>query len=298
MAGQQARLQGLVHALLGSRALQGTAAAGHSTPPSSAALLLGLLPCWVAALAQPSTASRALPPASWLQYLSAVLLLRALRRSRVPPRLHLPTGDELRSLSGTFGILTVFYAAKNFSYLLLQVGPEAGQGGAAAQQAHLLPASPEARLHCMQPSNRQGVLIVQLFVYRSLLMRLLAARPMPRRARRRASRPCCWPPTSPSGPFGASSPSPTPPWNRPPWPSCRPPSAQPIGRRRRAPCCCWGPPAASWAAAWLWASRRWRRSCLPPTRRCGAPCSRWGCRACWPCCAVAWTWPPPASCLA
>ncbi|KAL4431117.1 hypothetical protein ABPG75_006373 [Micractinium tetrahymenae] len=54
------------------------------------------------------------------QYLSAVLLLRALRSSVVVPRLHLPTGDELRSLSGTFGILTVFYAAKNFSYLLLQ----------------------------------------------------------------------------------------------------------------------------------------------------------------------------------
>lgn len=67
-------------------------------------------------------------PPHWLQYLSAVLLLRALRRSRVPPRLHLPTGNELRSLSGTFGILTVFYAAKNFSYLLLQASHEAGPG--------------------------------------------------------------------------------------------------------------------------------------------------------------------------
>jgi len=55
------------------------------------------------------------------QYLGALLLLRALRRSAVRPRLLVPSGAELRALLDTFGVLTIFYAAKNFCYLLLQV---------------------------------------------------------------------------------------------------------------------------------------------------------------------------------
>lgn len=55
------------------------------------------------------------------QYLGAVLLLRSLRRSAVRPRLLVPSGSELRALMDTFGVLTIFYACKNFSYLMLQV---------------------------------------------------------------------------------------------------------------------------------------------------------------------------------
>lgn len=55
------------------------------------------------------------------QYLGAVLLLHALSRSAVRPRLLVPSGAELRALLDTFGVLTIFYACKNFSYLLLQV---------------------------------------------------------------------------------------------------------------------------------------------------------------------------------
>ncbi|KAI7844559.1 hypothetical protein COHA_001917 [Chlorella ohadii] len=54
------------------------------------------------------------------QYLGAMLLLRTLRRSAVRPRLLVPSGAELRALLDTFGVLTIFYAAKNLCYLLLQ----------------------------------------------------------------------------------------------------------------------------------------------------------------------------------
>ncbi|PSC76204.1 armadillo repeat-containing 8-like isoform B [Micractinium conductrix] len=54
------------------------------------------------------------------QYLGAALLLRALRRSRVVPHVRVPSRAELAALLDTFGVLTVFYAAKNLSYLLIQ----------------------------------------------------------------------------------------------------------------------------------------------------------------------------------
>ena len=64
---------------------------------------------------------RHLLPSSLLQYLGAVLLVAALRRSRVSPHLLLPTATDLRALLRTFGVLTVFYACKNLCYVLLQV---------------------------------------------------------------------------------------------------------------------------------------------------------------------------------
>lgn len=78
-----------------------------------------------------------------------MLLLRALRRSRVVPRLHVPTADELRLLSGTFGILTVFYAAKNFSYLLLQVG--SWPAGRVSEAALQLSDALQTTVACVQP---------------------------------------------------------------------------------------------------------------------------------------------------
>lgn len=59
-------------------------------------------------------------PLPCLQYLGAVLLVRALRRSRVQPRLLLPTAAELQDLFSTFGVLSFFYFSKNCCYLLLQ----------------------------------------------------------------------------------------------------------------------------------------------------------------------------------
>lgn len=56
------------------------------------------------------------------QYMSAGLLLHALRRTRVAPTLRVPSASELRALLDTFGVLTLFYAAKNLSYVMIQVG--------------------------------------------------------------------------------------------------------------------------------------------------------------------------------
>lgn len=63
-----------------------------------------------------------------MQYLGAALLLGALSRSRVPPRVRIPSLAELRLLADTFGVLTLFYGAKNLSYLLIQVGCFVGRG--------------------------------------------------------------------------------------------------------------------------------------------------------------------------
>jgi hypothetical protein len=54
--------------------------------------------------------------------MSAGLLLHALRRTRVAPTLRVPSASELRALLDTFGVLTLFYAAKNLSYVMIQVG--------------------------------------------------------------------------------------------------------------------------------------------------------------------------------
>ena len=58
--------------------------------------------------------------AARLQYLGMAMLLRALGKSRVPPRLQLPRWPELRAFLDSFGILSVFYFCKTASYLLLQ----------------------------------------------------------------------------------------------------------------------------------------------------------------------------------
>ena len=68
------------------------------------------------------------PPALCAQYLGAALLLGALSRSRVAPRVRIPSLSELRLLADTFGILTLFYGAKNLSYLLIQVRWLCGAG--------------------------------------------------------------------------------------------------------------------------------------------------------------------------
>jgi hypothetical protein len=62
-----------------------------------------------------------------LQYLGATLLLRALRHGRVMPSLRVPSSAEMQNLLRTFGVLTIFYAAKNLSYVLIQAcGGHAG----------------------------------------------------------------------------------------------------------------------------------------------------------------------------
>ena len=88
------------------------------------------------------------------QYLGAALLLGALARSAVRPRLRVPSGAELRALLDTFGILTVFYAAKNFSYLCLQARALCA-GGWGLQGASLPSTRTHARLHApsMQPQH-------------------------------------------------------------------------------------------------------------------------------------------------
>lgn len=69
------------------------------------------------------------------QYVSATLLLfRACTRSRVVPRLVLPTVGEIAQLVRYVGTLGVFYVAKTSSYLLLQAS--AAKMAATALAAH------------------------------------------------------------------------------------------------------------------------------------------------------------------
>ncbi|KAG7672119.1 putative Protein DETOXIFICATION 46, chloroplastic [Nannochloris sp. 'desiccata'] len=54
------------------------------------------------------------------QYLSAVMLLRALQNSKVKPPLELPLRQEVAALMATASTLGIFYIAKTTSYLFLQ----------------------------------------------------------------------------------------------------------------------------------------------------------------------------------
>jgi len=54
------------------------------------------------------------------QYLSAVLLLRALQNSKVKPPFELPSKQEVTALMATASTLGIFYIAKTTSYLFLQ----------------------------------------------------------------------------------------------------------------------------------------------------------------------------------
>ena len=54
------------------------------------------------------------------QFLSALLLLHALQRSRVPPPIELPSREEIRALMVTASTLGIYYIAKTTSYLFLQ----------------------------------------------------------------------------------------------------------------------------------------------------------------------------------
>ncbi len=62
------------------------------------------------------------PPCN--QYLAVLLLLRALFRSRVRPLAETPPSDALVTLLRSFSLLGVFYFAKTFCYLMLQVSSE------------------------------------------------------------------------------------------------------------------------------------------------------------------------------
>lgn len=92
----------------------------HSVPCSAARDHLASAACFPAC--RPSAPLSPCSRTLRVQYLGAALLLRALRRSRVVPRVRVPSRAELAALLDTFGVLTVFYAAKNLSYLLIQVG--------------------------------------------------------------------------------------------------------------------------------------------------------------------------------